>query len=261
MRTGDTRNPPESTPGPGSGSGSGSGCRTRSRTHDRSGESASRRWFLRGLVAGAGVAGLAGCVGGLSDAGERPFGENPVAEAVGSRPRLGPPRAQTAITLVSFDDPSCPSCSSLHHGAFERIESEWVAEGRATVYSRAYYFVHDWARSAVNALLETHERDPTAYWDLKAAYYEHQDELDEGNVVERTGDLLEEIGAAVDPEPVRTAARERTHESAIAADDEAAEAAGIDGVPTVFVFREGEFVTTLGDDRFDAYESAVESRA
>jgi protein-disulfide isomerase len=31
------------------------------------------------------------------------------------------------ITLVTFDDPSCPSCAKLHDGAFQRIESEWVA--------------------------------------------------------------------------------------------------------------------------------------
>lgn len=251
MPIGDTRN----------GTGWPEGSDAASRVTSRPGESASRRGFLRGLAASAGVAGLAGCLGGLSDAGKRSFAENPVAEGVDSRPRLGPPRAETAITLVAFDDPSCPSCSSLHDGAFQRIRSEWIAEERATLYSRAYYFVHDWARPAVNALLETHERDPAAYWDLKAAYYEHQDELDEETVVERTGGLLDEIGATVDPEPVTTAARERTHESAIAADDEAATAAGIDGVPTVFVFREGTFVTTLGDDRFEAYESAVESSA
>jgi protein-disulfide isomerase len=209
----------------------------------------------------AGVAGTAGCLGGLSDAGTRRFADNPVAEGIDERPRLGPPRAETPITLVSFDDPSCPSCASLHGGAFEAIRSQWVAEGRATVYSRAYYFVHEWGRSAVNALLETYEREQSAYWALKAAYYEHQADIDSESVLDRTATFLEEIDTAVDAGAVTAAARERTHRSAVAADDQAGTAAGIDGVPTVFVFHSGEFVTTLRDDGFDAYESAVESHA
>jgi protein-disulfide isomerase len=221
----------------------------------------SRRRFLAAVVASASAAGTAGCLGGLSEAGMQGFADNPVAEGVDDRPRLGPPRAETPITLVSFDDPSCPSCASLHDGAFEAIRSQWVAEGRATVYSRAYYFVREWGRSAVNALLETYERDPAAYWALKGAYYEHQDDIDAGSVVDRTAAFLDGIDTGVDVEAVTTAARERPHRSAVAADDEAGTAAGINGVPTVFVFHRGEFVTTLRDDGFDAYESAVESHA
>lgn len=225
------------------------------------GATASRRRFLVGVAATAGFGGLAGCLGGLSDAGTNAFAENPVTEGVERRPRIGPGREETPITVVAFDDPSCPSCASLHGGAFQRIESEWVEEGRATVYSRAYYFVADWGRPAVNALVEAYRREPAAYGQLKAAYYRHQDDLSTDTVLDRTATFLDDVDAAVDPDPVVRAARERTHESLIDGDDEAAEAAGVNGVPTVFLFRAGEFVTTLGDDSFDAYESAVESHA
>lgn len=235
------------------------------RPSDWSGETAaavSRRRFLA-AVSTAGVAGLAGCPGGLSGEGEQRFGENPVADGVGERPRLGPAREETEITVVAFDDPSCPSCASLHDGAFQGIESEWVAAGRATVYNRAFYFVSDWARPAVNALLETYRQAPATYWDLKAAYYEHREDLTEENVAERTESLLEGIdaGGDLDRDAVTRALRDRAHSAAIDADVAAAEAAGVNGVPTVFLFRDGEFVTTLGDDSFDAYESAIESVA
>ncbi|PSQ15872.1 hypothetical protein BRD00_12720 [Halobacteriales archaeon QS_8_69_26] len=215
-----------------------------------------RRRFLRVAAAGT-VLGAVGCLGGLDEAGQRPLSENPVAANLQGRPRLGPGHGETPVTLVAFDDPSCPYCAKLSTGAMDRIESEWVAEGRATVYNRSYYFVEDWSRPAINGLLAAWDRDPDAYRHLEAAYFRHQDDLSVGNVAERTAGFLD--GTDLAPEPVVAAVRDRPHASRIDADVEAAERAGIDGVPTVFVFDEGEFVTTLGNDDFEAYRSAVES--
>lgn len=227
--------------------------------------SRSRRRFLGALAATGTAVGLAGCLGGLSDAGKRRFAENPVAAGVEQRPRRGPPREASAITLVAFDDPSCPSCADLHDGAFQRIETEWLATGRATLYSRMRPTVADWGRPAYNALLEAAGRDMATYLALEAAYYEHQGELTADNVAEKTGAFLADadssVTRSVDPAAIVRASRERPHAATIDADAAAAKEAGINGVPTVFVFREGEFVTTLGNDRFAAYRSAVESHA
>lgn len=219
----------------------------------------SRRRFLQGVAASGVVAGIAGCTGEASSGA--PFAENPVAEDIASRPTLGQGHEQTPITLVFFDDPSCPYCAQLHEGAFRKIESEWVDEGRATVYSRFYPFVEDWARPAVNGLLETHARDPATYWKLTSAYFRNQDELYESNVADKTAAFLDDIGADVDTGAVKTAVRERSHRSVIDEDESIAREIGVRGVPTVYLFHEGEFVTTLGDDGFDAYRSAIESRA
>lgn len=219
-----------------------------------------RRRFLRGLATGS-VAALAGCLGGISDAGKRPFADNPVAEGVEERPRRGRPRRDTSITLVAFDDPSCPACSDLHEGAFRRIESEWLDTGTATAYSRMRPTVAEWGRPAWNGLLETYRQAPEAYPELKRAYYDHQDDLTEDNVAAKTETFLADGDRSVDPVAVVQAVRDRPYAEQIEADAAVAEDAGVNGVPTVFVFRDGEFVTTLGDEDFAAYRSAVESHA
>lgn len=220
----------------------------------------SRRRVLGGLAAGS-VVSLAGCFGGITDAGKRPFADNPVAEGVDERPRRGRPRRDTSITLVAFDDPSCPACSDLHEGAFRRIESEWLGTGTATAYSRMRPTVAEWGRPARNGLLETYRQAPEAYPELKRAYHDHQEELTEDNVVAKTEAFLADLDQSVDPAAVVQAVRDRPYAEQIDADAAVAEDVGVNGVPTVFVFRDGEFVTTLGDEDFAAYRSAVESHA
>ena len=207
-------------------------------------------------AAGSGLAAIAGCLGGISEAGKRPFSENPIAENAADRPRLGPAREDSEIAIVEFFDPSCPSCASFHSGAFEQIESEWVEPGRATVYSLAYPIVEEWGERAIHGLVEVYRRSPDLFWDLKADYYAHQDELTDDSVVEMTESFLAD--ADVDGEAVAEAVRTKPHASYVDADTDAADEAGVRGVPTTFVFVDGEFVTTLNDDGFETYEATVE---
>jgi len=219
----------------------------------------SRRTFLASVGA-VGFASLAGClggVGGLTDAGKRSFAENPVASDVEGRPRLGAGHAKTDVTLVAYFGPSCPPCASFHDDTVQEIKSEWIDEGKATMYNRAMPFVEAWARPATHALYEVHSQRPAAYWDLKANYYDGQDDLTESNLVEKTREYLDAVD--VDVDAVTTAIEEEAHDAVITADVEAADEAGITSIPTTLVFEDGEFVTALGDDDFEAYQSAVQS--
>lgn len=219
----------------------------------------ARRREVLSVVAGASVASLAGCTGGVSDAGERPLAENPVADGIDDRPGLGPGRESTEITLVGFSDPSCGYCASFHEETLPEIESEWVEAGRATVYDRWYPVVAEWGESAIHGLVEVHRQQrPEQYRALASSYFEHQDELSEETLVEHTRSVLD--GSAVDVEAVTRAIEDRSHGEYVSADVAAAEAAGVSGTPTTFVFVEGEWVTAVrGDAEFERFRTAVES--
>lgn len=217
-----------------------------------------RRQYLA-AVTGGGIAAAAGCLGGLTDAGRRPLAENPIGRYLDDRPRLGPGRDESEIVLVEVYDPSCPGCASFHEGAFQRIESEWIDEGRASAYTLARPTVDRWGELAMHALFEVHAREPALVWVLKGSYYANRDEL----TAETIGGVTEAAldGTGVDVAAVTDAIETEAHAPAIEADVEAADEAGVNGVPTVFVFVDDTFVTTLGSGGFDAYESAVESHA
>lgn len=215
-----------------------------------------RRQFLATAV-GAAITGMAGCSGGgeITEAGKKPFESNPVSEGVDERPKLGQPRSETDITIVNFTDPSCPPCSTFHDNAFQKIRSNWVDEGKATVFVRLYPFVADWADAAGHALAEVQQRNPAEYWSLSSSYYEAQEQLVRENIAEKTRQFLAD--SDVDADAVAEAAIQEDNHGYLDADDDAVQAAGVYGVPTNFLFENGEFVTTLMDENFGAFKSAV----
>jgi len=219
-----------------------------------------RRQFLA-ATAGAALVGTAGCLRSASDAGKRPLSSNPVGQDLDSQPRLGPHHEETDITLVSFENPNCGSCADFHAGTLDRLKSEWIEPGEATLYARAAS-VTSWAEAAVHALEAARKRSEPAYWELKGRYFERQDDLTTDNIVERTRSFLDESDVAVDADAIARAADEKPHTDAIAADEQAASAAsGSVGfpTPTTYLFEDGEFVTTLGDPGFEGFQTVVES--
>lgn len=219
-----------------------------------------RRKFLASMAAGVGAVGLSGCFG-TSDAGEKPLAENPVARDLDERPHIGPGYEESRLTLVVFDDPNCGNCASFHSGAFQTIESDWVDDGTASVYSRSPA-LGGWSEMAAHGLEETHDRNPDAFWTLLNRYFANQDDMSEDNVVERTRSFLSD--ADVDEAAVATAIENEAHSEILAADADAADAAN-DGpffaTPKTWVFEDGEFVAVVGNEGFDAFESAVEGNA
>lgn len=223
-----------------------------------------RRQFLASAT-GVVLASTAGCLRSASEAGQRPLSENPVGQNLADQPRKGAHHDETDVTLVEFSNPNCGSCASFHEDTFPTIESEWLATGDATFYSRTPS-VTAWAEKAEHALEEARQGDEAAYWHLKDRYFADQDDLTTDNVVAKTRTFLTEADAAfaVDPDAVAAAAEEKPHTDALETDERAAsDASGSIGfpTPTTFVFEDGEFVTTLGNVDFEQFETAVESDA
>jgi len=229
---------------------------------DATGPLLGRRAVLAGAVTVA-FGGLAGCGSRTTvEAGRRPLSENPVGEGLDDQPRLGRPRSETDITLVTFDDPHCSYCASFHENGFRAIESKWVDTGTATLYVRGHSVTGGWGPAALHALEEAYRRDESLYWQLTGQYFGHQDELTGETLVDRTRSFVADAETTVDADAVARAAADRPHTDAIDADERVAENAlsgDGDATPTTFVFEGGEFRTTLGDEDFSAFRAAIES--
>ncbi|MFD1633770.1 DsbA family protein [Haloplanus ruber] len=210
------------------------------------------------LTAGLSFLG-AGCLGGGGDEdGTRSLSTHPVGTDLNVQPRLGPEPGLAPATIVAFEDPSCPRCAAFEQNTVPQIRTELVDPGEATFVSRTIPVVYPWGSPATYALEATFARDADAFWTLAAHYFDRQDTFDRDNVLDRTESFLA-AETDVDAAGVVDDAEREVHADAVQTDLDASEAADVDGTPTVFLFRDGEYRTrATGSVSFDFVTGALE---
>jgi protein-disulfide isomerase len=218
-----------------------------------------RRRFLAttGTLA---LAGLAGCTGGSepttetetsadatttdtvesSGSGGRSIDQHPAATGLDAQPVRG---ELGGNVIVAFEDPSCPRCRAFETGTVPRIESELVETGQAAYVYRNYPVIYPWGKPATQALEATFDRRADAFWRLVRHYYRNQSTFTTDNVLDETAAFLNDE-TDVDGDAVAADAEAKRFDSAVQADLDAGEAADVGRTtPTIFLFRDGEYVT------------------
>lgn len=211
----------------------------------------SRRRFLA-ATGGAAATAVAGCLGGGEDT--TTFEDHDASGGVERQPRLG--SLDRPGVVVGFEDPSCVACRRFETETFPRLEAELIEPGDVAFVYRTLDVVLPWGKPAAQILASTYAADAEAFWGLKAFFYEHHDRFDGGNVFEETEPYLRE--SPVDAESVLADARAAAHDDVIAANRDAARAAGVSGTPTFYLFRDGEFRTEVsGPQDYDVFAGAL----
>jgi protein-disulfide isomerase len=194
--------------------------------------------------------------GSATDDGETLAG-HPAATDLDAQPSLG--SADATATVVAFEDPSCPRCRTFEQTTAERIKSELVPAGEARFVARTYPVVYEWGGPAVGALEATFARSPDAFWALFAHYFAEQGSFTTDNVLGRTEEWLAG-NTDLDAAAVVADAESGAFDDAVQTDLDAGEAASVGRTtPTVFLFRDGRYVTRAsGSVSFDLITSALE---
>lgn len=215
-----------------------------------------RRAVLCGL-AGAGVAALAGCLG-VGESDSSPLADHAVGEGIADQPTQGPAVGDASATVVAFEDPSCPRCAAFHRDTVPRLRSDLVEPGTLTYVLRPLPIVYEWGQPATRALWATYERDSEAFWGLLDHYFTEQGAFDTGNVLDRTAAWLT-AETSVDAAAVVEAAEAEGYPTPVQTNLDVGESADVNGTPTVFLFRDGEFRTrATGSVSYDLITNALE---
>lgn len=217
-----------------------------------------RRAFL--ATTAASFVPLAGCgsdgTGGTPRDNGEPLSEAAIASDLSAQPHLGPGPTDAESVIIDVSDPSCPTCESHHAGAFGRIRSELVEAGSTAYVVRNVDFVYPWGTQASKALEATHERAPGVYWDLLDFYFDNQGSISTDNVLDRTESFLADT--AVDGAATVADVESGAADAALAADVDTARTAGVSGVPTFFLFRDGRLRTSFsGPQSYSVFQSAL----
>jgi protein-disulfide isomerase len=186
----------------------------------------------------------------------RTLDTHPAARDLDAQPALGP--ADASATIVAFEDPSCPRCRAFEQNTVPRIRRELVDAGRARFVARTYPVIYEWGRPAVQALEATFARSDEAFWRLFEHYFAEQDSFETDNVLPRTETWLAD-NTALDAAAVVADAEAGAYDDAVQVDLAAGEAASVGRTtPTVFLFRDGAYVTRAGGSvSFELITSAL----
>lgn len=253
-----------------------------------------RRRQLLGALGAAGVTGLAGCTGdggdgggggagsdgsdGGASGGDGGSGATPTTTGtpwtppdheslpgLDAQPVLGPTPGEAPGLVVAFEDPSCTVCQRFERNTWPELESELVATGKVSFVYRVMPITYPWGKPATQALESTYafareagqDRDAPAFWGLKDTYYAERERFASGDALAETEAYLASE-TELDAAAVIEAAREKRHDDAVQADLAAGNEAGVRATPTFFLFRDGEFETTIrGAQSYNVFATAL----
>lgn len=220
----------------------------------------------RTLLAGTALflSGCAGLSGGSNDttttanSKSKTLDDSPAAQDIENQPTLGPKPGTVGKTMIAFEDPSCHYCGQFERDTFPKIEANYIDSEKLSFVSRfSVAPIQPWGTPAAEALEATYDRKKSAFWTLKEHYFAEQDTFSESNVLSKTESFLES-NTDVDAAAVVDDAKNEAYEGALSKDQQAASAAGVEGVPSFFVF-DGETLSAsiTGAQPYSVFEKAL----
>jgi protein-disulfide isomerase len=137
------------------------------------------------------------------------------------------------VTIVVFSDFECPYCKQFATTIRQNVVKKYPNDVRVIFKDFPLTSIHPWAHSAAEAARCLGEQKPQAFWAFHDWIFEHQSEVNAGNLREKT------LGIAKTQqldEP-RAAACIDTHATSAAVDEslKAARALQVDLTPTLFI--------------------------
>lgn len=211
----------------------------------------TRRAYLAatGTLA-VGTVGVAGCLGGSTNAANtdyncEPTDPDPVSDL--PQPSLG--AADAGITVELFEDFACPHCANFALNDLPQLESEYA--GSEVRFERYDFLIVDseWNEPVANAARSVQAAyDDETFFEFATAAYENQTEYS----WQRIGDIAEEVGA--DPCQVLSDARNGTFRQVIEANRDRATDLSIRGTPGARV--NGTVLDVVAS--YDTISSAIE---
>lgn len=206
----------------------------------------------RTLIAAAGAAGVAGCLSDDDPTAER---DHPATGEDSLHPTLGSTDADA--TVVAFEDPSCSTCATFATETLPELRDRDIDPGHVRYQWRGVPWTAPWSETAIRVLYALFDSGPEAFWTVKDAFYDRQDDIDTDSVVEESADLL--ANAGVDPDPILDSVEDGGFADRVADNESAANASEVSAVPSFVLFDDGAHVTTVvGAQPYDVFAGALD---
>lgn len=144
---------------------------------------------------------------------------------------FGPAKAR--VTIVLFSDFECPYCKQFAETIRHQAAQKYPNDVRVIFKDFPLTPIHPWAHSAAEAARCLGEQKPEAFWVFHDWIFDHQSEVNAGNLREKTLAIAKDRHL----DETRAAACMDTHATSAAVDEsmKAGRALGVDLTPTLFI--------------------------
>lgn len=167
--------------------------------------------------------------GEISDLSKDPLAETVAQIQMKDAPSIGDPKAP--VTLVEFSDFECPVCRSLHDVLRGLLPK--YPQVRMVFKDYPIEILHPWARTAALAGHCAHEQDPSAFWKLYDAIYDHQDIISASNAWMKMTEYAGQAG--LNPDAFRSCLASPEAAAAVDASRANGQQLDVNSTPTVFI--------------------------
>jgi protein-disulfide isomerase len=145
-------------------------------------------------------------------------------------PFKGPKDAK--VVLVEYSDFQCPFCKRGYDTVEQQILKNY--DGKVKFYFRHYPLpFHPWAQPAAIATECAKMQKPEAYWTLYQSYFEHQQDVNPGNVKDKAAEYLKD--AKIDMAKFNDCFDNKKSLDKVTAQQTEGAGLGVTGTPAFFV--------------------------
>jgi protein-disulfide isomerase len=146
-------------------------------------------------------------------------------------PSFGP--ATGKVTIVVFSDFECPYCRQLAKTLRDNIPQKYPDEVRVIFKDFPIESIHPWARAAAEASHCIADQKIPAFWTFHDWIFEHQQEVNPGNVRQKVLDFAKTNG--LDAEKIAACIDARAEAPKVDQSLRAGQALQIEQTPTMFI--------------------------
>ena len=188
-------------------------------------------------------------VGTIEDVTADPFAEVMKKITIKGNPVKGPKDAK--VTIVEFSDFQCPYCARAHKTLSEQVLKEY-GDQVLVVYKNFPLGFHKWAEPAAIAGECAGEQDQDNFWVLYDYYFNNQQQLNEGNIKEKSLEALAET--KIDKDKWNDCYDNKKTADLVRADMEEGKSVGVTGTPAFII--NGRFLS--GAQPFPKFKAVID---
>lgn len=142
-------------------------------------------------------------------------------------------KAGAPLVFVEFTDLECPYCQVAHAALSADLLKTYEGKIQWVLKHNPLTSIHPWAYDAAIAAACAHKLKADAAWKISDKYYSKQDELNPGNMKEKSIAFAKEVG--LDEKKFATCYEKKETQAIVDADIGEARALGINSTPTFVI--------------------------
>lgn len=139
---------------------------------------------------------------------------------------------EAPVTIVEYSDLQCPFCARAHQ-TIEKLVADYEGKVKWVWKHFPLTAIHKWAEDAAVGMECVRQQKEEAAWEFAAYVFDHQREINQGNLDEKVSEFAREKG--LNERKLKSCRKDEDVLEKVQADMEEGKAVGVGSTPTFYV--------------------------